>query len=271
MEVMAGARSPRVSLITPTRDRHALLPFAYRWATALEERSWEWVILDDSDRPCPFLASLSDPRVRYVHLPRGLTLGAKRNEAVALARGRFILHLDDDDYYAPGYVAPLLEALDQDVGLAKLGSWFVYSVRERVLGHVDMTQREVRRWELSGRGVRQVQPRGAGLDAGIEEVELETPQVGWGFSFAYRRETWERCPFPDVDWNEDGGFATEVVGQWGLATVADTTGLCLHLVHPNSASASFPDILLPHEKLQDLFPHEVEDLIATVGSLSPRR
>ncbi|HNX50791.1 MAG TPA: glycosyltransferase [Thermoanaerobaculaceae bacterium] len=269
-----STKTPLVSLVTPTRDRHELLPFAYRWVQSLAKPEWEWVVLDDTDHPCTFMAELGDPRVRYERRDPGLTLGAKRNAVVALARGAIVVHLDDDDFYAPAYLSRLLDALAGGAGLAKLGSWYVYSVGEGILGHVDMTRPQTSGWEMSARGVRRVRLGGDGLAVpvqGPDVVELETPELGWGFSFAYRREAWERCPFPDVNWNEDGIFATRVAARWGLAVVPDTAGLCLHLVHAHAASASFPEVLLPPGELRRLFPPAVEDLIAAVRGLPPAR
>jgi glycosyltransferase involved in cell wall biosynthesis len=54
----------------------------------------------------------ADARIRYVHLARRLSIGAKRNRACELAEGAIIAHWDDDDWYAPArlstQVAPLL-------------------------------------------------------------------------------------------------------------------------------------------------------------------
>jgi glycosyltransferase involved in cell wall biosynthesis len=256
-------------MITPTANRPSLLPFAYQFLRAMKESDWEWIVLDDGETPCPFLAELTDERVRYLRMARGLTLGGKRNEAVGAARGRFILHIDDDDYYAPSYPAKLLAKLDEGAGLAKLGAWLVYSVGQGVLGWVDTAKRRGPHWELSGRGLRPVRIRGERekLSGEADEVVVETPEVGWGFSFAYRRETWQACPFPDVGWNEDGRFATEVVRRWGLGVVAGKPRLCLHLVHANAVSASFPCRLLRAGLIRRLFPPSVCDLIRAAASL----
>jgi len=263
-------RAPRLSFITPTANRPSLLPFTYSFVCAMDEPDWEWVVLDDGEAPSQFLAELSDGRVRYLRTAPGLTLGAKRNAAAAAARGRIILHIDDDDYYAPSYASRMVARLDEGVGLAKLGAWLVVAVEQSVLGWVDTARRAGPHWELSGRGVRPVRLRGEGhgqaLDA--DEVIVQTPEVGWGFSFAYRRETWEACPFPDTGWNEDGRFATEVVERWGLGVVAGDPRLCLHLVHANAVSASFPCRLLRPGVLRRLFPPAVTDLIRAAAALS---
>jgi glycosyltransferase involved in cell wall biosynthesis len=263
---------PRVSFVTPTHGRPHLLPFAYRWLTAMPADDWEWVVLDDSAAPSTFMTLLTDTRVRYLRSRPGSSLGAKRNEAVAASRGRFVVQIDDDDYYAPGHAAPLLEALEGGVGLAKLASWTVYATAPDLVGWVDVAQPTESPWELSGHGVRRVRLRGAAAptEPGLPEVEVVSPDTGWGFSYAYRREAWLHCPFPDVDWNEDGLFAAAIAARFGLAQVAGSPRRCLHLVHPGSTSASFPCRLLAGRALGHLFPPAVADLVTATGSLPPR-
>ena len=45
-----------------------------------------------------------------------MTIGEKRNVAIATASGDFICHFDDDDLYAPSYLATMLAALDDASG-----------------------------------------------------------------------------------------------------------------------------------------------------------
>ncbi len=268
---MAVQRSPLLSLITPTANRAVLLPLAYRFLCAFELPDWEWIVLDDGREACEPLAAIGDERVRYRRLAPGLSMGAKRNEAAAMARGTFVLHVDDDDYYAPGYPARLLACLERGAGLAKLGSWLAYAVASATLGWVDTARFDGPLWELSGRAVRRVTGRTAGTAAGPDEVVVQTPEVGWGFSFAYRRETWQACQFPDTDWNEDGLFATEVTRRWGLAVVAPDPRLALHLVHPTAVSASFACRLLRPGAVRRLFPPAVGELIRTAAALGGSR
>jgi hypothetical protein len=265
---------PEITLVTPTANRQVLLPSAYRRVRALAVASWEWVVVDDGAEPSAFLATLRDDRVRYLRVPGGRTLGAKRNLAAEAARGRVIVHLDDDDYYAPHYPARLLGALHGGAGIAKLGTWLAYSVSAGVLGWVDTSRLTGVHWELSAGGVRKVLVGGTSPEEDgerLEEVRIETPEGGWGFSFAYRRETWRECPFPEVDWNEDGRFATEVARRWGLGTVRGDPSLCLHLVHPGAVSASFACRLVRQDLLGRLFPPEAGRLIEAARTLAPRR
>jgi glycosyltransferase involved in cell wall biosynthesis len=104
--------TPLVSIITPTYRREEFLPYTARWVRAQTYPHFEWLILDDSPVPNPLLAADSDPRIRYQHVEQRLSIGEKRNRLVAMARGEFIAHFDDDDYYAPRFLELMISSLD---------------------------------------------------------------------------------------------------------------------------------------------------------------
>lgn len=92
----ARSAAPVVSVITPTWQREAMLPHAYRSFAHQDLRACEWIVIDDSARPSAFMQGLDDARVLYRHVPQRMSTGAKRNLAVALARAEVIAHFDDD-------------------------------------------------------------------------------------------------------------------------------------------------------------------------------
>lgn len=102
---------PFVSAICPTYCRREFLPYLlYIWQYQdypAEKR--ELIILDDSPTSnADLIGMMSDPatpNVRYIHSPARLTLGNKRNQLNALAKGEYIICLDDDDYYAPDKIS----------------------------------------------------------------------------------------------------------------------------------------------------------------------
>jgi glycosyltransferase involved in cell wall biosynthesis len=55
-----------------------------------------------------------------------MSIGAKLNSLMELARGDVLMRFDDDDYYAPDYVERMLELLGDDDYLT-LSGWFAYS------------------------------------------------------------------------------------------------------------------------------------------------
>ena len=104
----------------PTRDRAAFVLQSIRYFQCQDYPARELIIADDGTDD---LASQlpDDTRIRYLRLPPGQNLGAKRNRACELARGSIIAHWDDDDWYAPGrlsaQVAPLLSGAADISGL----------------------------------------------------------------------------------------------------------------------------------------------------------
>jgi GT2 family glycosyltransferase len=107
---------PDVSVITPTFRREKLVVEAVRSALAQEGVSVESLVLDDSPDGSARAAveAIGDPRVRYLkrEVPSGGKPALVRNEAVRLARGRYVHFLDDDDRLAEGALAAMVQALD---------------------------------------------------------------------------------------------------------------------------------------------------------------
>src|ERR1051326_1711483 len=129
--------SPAVSIITPTFNRHALLAAQHVHLLRQNQQDFEWLILDDGPEPSAYFAGLSDPRIRYHHLagPK-MKVSAKRNWLCERAAAAVIAQFDDDDYYAPDYLAVMLKRLaESGADITKLSGWFVYSAQLKRLGY----------------------------------------------------------------------------------------------------------------------------------------
>jgi len=115
---------PRVSLITPTRNRARFIPmavsifrnFVYPWFKL------EWVIIDDSDEPIEKLLP-ENKNIIYRHIKTKvpLAVSVKRNMAVRASTGDIILHMDDDDYYCPHSVMARVKTLLSNPGKGCVG------------------------------------------------------------------------------------------------------------------------------------------------------
>jgi glycosyltransferase involved in cell wall biosynthesis/GR25 family glycosyltransferase involved in LPS biosynthesis len=259
MPVTAPVTAPLVSVITPTHDRAAFLVTARKWFEAQDYPNLEWLILDDGDAPDPAFATTPSD-IRYHHVQGRLTIGAKRNWLVEQARGEIIVHFDDDDYYAPNYVSRMVGELDRrQADLLNLRGWWLYDLRSSFLGYWDLTQKHGLHYRCDSDGVAcmVLDPHN---DAGFRDTHY-----GFGFSFAYRRSVWETAPFPDIDFDEDGGFSRTARERFVVDGFPDTEGLCLHYLHEKSSSRCYPQQSAPEFLLETLFP----GLRATPAALPP--
>ena len=176
-----GARDdkPLVTCIMPTRDRVAFALNAVQLFNAQDYPCLELIVVDDGvDNRLESLLP-AHPQIRYVRLPPVWSIGLKRNYACGLARGEFIAHWDDDDWYAPGrlsaQLAPLLEGKADMTGLVisrflEIPSWRWWTVTPALRRRLFMD----------------------GVPGG---------------TLVYRREVWERLArYPDTSLAEDAAF-----------------------------------------------------------------
>jgi len=202
-EPVADPIRPMVSCIMPTLDRRAFIPQAIRCFQAQDYPNLELVIVDDGDDPIADLLP-SDPRIVYLRLGERMSVGAKRNYACERARGEIIVHWDDDDWYPPSRVRVQVGALAERGADVCGTSLLYYYDRER-------EQAWVYRYSAS-----------------------PAPWVA-GNTLAYRRETWRRGPFPDVQVGEDSQF----VWRCPPSRIVDLQdpGLCIASLHAGNVSA----------------------------------
>jgi glycosyltransferase involved in cell wall biosynthesis len=165
---------PLVSCIMPTYNRRAFVPQALRCFLRQDYPNRELVVIDDGSEPVADCVPESE-HVRYLRLNEKLTIGAKRNFACEQARGEFIVHWDDDDWYPATrlskQVAALIERGADVCGSSQVS--FYDPANDRA-------------WEY----------RYAGTGA------------GWvaGNTFAYRKSFWQRNKFQNLQVGEDSRF-----------------------------------------------------------------
>lgn len=131
---MNDARTrPLVSILTPTYARHAFLPYLAHMISSQTTplRRIEWIVVDDSAssfehwfHTCALHRQLM--RLTYVHLPHKMTIGCKRNLVKTLASGEYLVHMDDDDYYAPNYVETVLSMFYSTDTPSLIGATTIY-------------------------------------------------------------------------------------------------------------------------------------------------
>ncbi|HEX6096505.1 MAG TPA: glycosyltransferase [Thermoanaerobaculia bacterium] len=198
----SDAAEPLVSCIMPTFDRRAFVPDAVRWFLGQDYPNLELIVVDDGTDPVADLLP-DDPRIVYVRLTERKSVGAKRNLACERARGEFIVHWDDDDWYPPSRVRTQIEALRQNGGDVCGSSVVYYHDRENGRAY---------RYRYSG------------------------SPVAWvaGNTLAYRREAWARTRFADMQIGEDSQFVWRFPAQ-RVIDLRDPS-ICVGTVHARNVS-----------------------------------
>lgn len=98
------------SVVIPTLNRSRQLSEAVASALHQTVGDHEVVVIDDGSVEPVCLAS--DPRLRVVRLDVNRGVSAARNVGLAVAAGRWITYLDDDDLLLPQHLELALNALD---------------------------------------------------------------------------------------------------------------------------------------------------------------
>ena len=116
-----GKRGPLVTVVLPTYNRRRYLSLALAGVLRQTYANLEvFVVRDGGEEVSDVVQSFRDPRVVFIdrHENRGKPFSL--NEALALAQGKYVAYLDDDDVYYPSHVRTLVEALEgpTDCGVA---------------------------------------------------------------------------------------------------------------------------------------------------------
>jgi glycosyltransferase involved in cell wall biosynthesis len=244
----------RVNVICPTYQRGAQLREMIGYYRAQTfNGALELLILDDSPEPSEFLANgqYRDGGVRYIHRPGDrMSIGAKLNSLMELARGDVLMRFDDDDYHAPDYVERMLELLGDDDYLT-LSGWFAYSPTHGKFCYWQTDVMSPLHFVLS-----RCDPFGVAATAGLDPDSVVRPSLnGYGFASAWRRRVADAVRFPERDHGEDAEFVERVVNAgFQVRYAADVEGLVLHVMHQNNISRVFPQYLLPDFVLGKYFP-----------------
>lgn len=236
----------KFSVITPTADRPNKIRLIYDLLCTQRE-DWEWIICDNSWRPNPFFLELKDVRVKYSYSDQNITIGEKRNLLKEKAVGEYIVHFDDDDYYAPTYLQTVGGAL-ADCDFFTLGSWFCYDSHLKQFYYWDTNQVGEKHFvldPLTSGNVREV-----AFDAEWKERHeknfVEQNRCGYGFSYAYRQEIARTFNFDAVDFGEDYRFYQKIAQKgYRICVPSDEEGLTLHILHDMNTARFFPQYRLP--------------------------
>jgi glycosyltransferase involved in cell wall biosynthesis len=193
---------PLVSCILPTRDR---VRFALRAIHYFQQQDYpmrELLILDDSLQDWSGQIP-ADPRIRYIRVARGISIGAKRNQACALAQGPIIAHWDDDDWHAPHRLRYQVEALHRaNVEVCGINQVLFY----------DKVSKKA--WQYT----------------------YPPNQRFWlsGSTLCYQRTYWKKHRFPDINIGEDARFVWS--GSKEQMLVLSDSNFHVSIIHSQNVS-----------------------------------
>jgi glycosyltransferase involved in cell wall biosynthesis len=244
-------KETRVSVITPTRNRAFFLELCKECFLAQTYSNVEWLILDDSEAENTSFQNTGHDNIRYIHSPRNISIGEKRNRLIEASTGEIIVNFDDDDYYAPNYIETVVNHLGTSgADMINLRGFFIYNANTDTIAYWDLNLKEGLHYKMSGDSLESVW-----FDA-ENNGAFANNHLGYGFGWTFKKDIWRANPYPDMNWNEDGEFALMAQQQFDLQGLMDDQGLCLHMIHMNNTSISFPQYLMPGFMLAKLFPLE---------------
>jgi O-antigen biosynthesis protein len=197
-----SSKEPLVSCIMPTCDRLLFVSEAVRGFLRQDYPNLELVIVDDGVNPVASVLP-AEPRLRLIRLGKKNNVGAKRNLACASARGEFIVHWDDDDWYPVDRVRRQITALRAERNeICGTSILFYYDVAEGSAWRYQYPS-AVRRW------------------------------VG-GNTLAYRKSWWVNHPFAEIQVGEDSRFVWDAPAE----AVCDLAApdLCVARIHRGNTS-----------------------------------
>jgi glycosyltransferase involved in cell wall biosynthesis len=120
--------SPVVSCIMPTKNRRKFVSRSIQmWLDAEREYSGivQLIVLEDGDDNCQDLTVARSLPIMYRRFEG--SLGAKLNEGARLARGKYIINWDDDDFQHPSRIANVVKHLELTgaamVGMSSMPYW----------------------------------------------------------------------------------------------------------------------------------------------------
>lgn len=100
-----------VSIITPTYNCARFIAETIECVLAQTYQNWEMLIVDDcsTDNTAQVVRQYNDPRIKYHCLKQNSGAAVARNEALKMAKGRWIAFLDSDDLWTPNKLERQIE------------------------------------------------------------------------------------------------------------------------------------------------------------------
>ena len=184
---------PSVSCILVTRNRRPFFAQALQYYTAQRYSNRELIVVDDGDDAVGDLCKGLE-NVTYIRLKQRTPPGTNLNLGIEASRGEVLQKIDDDDYYAPDFLATAVSHLLRVKGRNPLVAWCCFAV----------------------------------FVAGKPEPFFSGH--GWqaGGTLCFPRPLWKRTPFRDVFFSYDSLFIKDTNPTLVRACAADQYMLVRH-------------------------------------------
>ena len=109
-------KNVKISILVPVYNVEQYLPRCIESVLAQDFQDWEMILVDDgSPDKCPQICdeySQKDLRIKVLHKKNGGLVSA-RQAGFLLAKGKYILHLDSDDWLMPHAITTLYNYAEQ--------------------------------------------------------------------------------------------------------------------------------------------------------------
>ncbi|WP_081667877.1 glycosyltransferase [Metapseudomonas resinovorans] len=103
--------SPYFSVVLTTFNRANLLRDALDSLAAQRFTDFEVILVNDNGEPVESILTGYDFPITYIRQGRNRGPAAARNAALRLARGEYVVYLDDDDLFLPNHLKELVQAI----------------------------------------------------------------------------------------------------------------------------------------------------------------
>ena len=96
-------RTPETSIIMPAYNSARFIGASIESVLAQTYTDWELLIVDDcsKDNTAEIVDAFKDPRIHYQRNAHNIGAAETRNQALKIAKGRYIAFLDSDDLWTP--------------------------------------------------------------------------------------------------------------------------------------------------------------------------
>jgi glycosyltransferase involved in cell wall biosynthesis len=189
-----------VSVILTTHERPDFLPLALHCYSHQTYPRTELIVVDDGAHSPVARADVERVGGRLIWVQPGTPLGTKLNRGLSEARGHLCLKMDDDDWYAPQFLATMVEAREAS---------FQTVCRWTVAGLAPFLFFDLTRWELRP----------------STEIEMS------GGTLLFERDDWREHPFRRLPRQVDRFFVADQTAAGAALLRVDALETFLQLRH----------------------------------------